>query len=460
MQTCRVIKNDRPTQTRLPKCLWCALAILLANSFLLSACFAENRDEVRFRRILEGKNDSARVAAIQSVSQGFQTRSEVTPIVAKALIELSGDPRFRRAEKRGIPNLPDGVALMIEFVGTVETSEATNALVELLDCGHVYWVMASVNSLCKNQRHDAIDRISQLLSSEYFDASYGFRFTLARGLRKMRHPKAWETLSQLYDLVDGQLAHRCREEFASVTVEEFDGDTQRFHTWRGRVGLDTPEKKQTDGLSQEPPAQTSNLAMPQKMALAPSKSAASYIRQRTLAPSKYYGIDIFARRLLFVLDRSGSMNTQIYSHTRLQRAKRELINAITGLDEQCEFGILIFDTDVKAWKEALIEATEENKTEAIRYVQKLSAGRSTNTYGALRTSIDFDDQLEAIFVLTDGDPTTGLITNPTTILQDILRRNETRHITINTIAIAVDPLIEGFLRKLTVPSQGEFKSVR
>lgn len=450
-----VITQDRPLEKGFAAWFWVSVLLVFSHCSFPTPSKAASREETRFRRILEGKNDAARVAAIQSVSKGFQIRAEALPIVAKSLLKLSRDPRFRRAEKRGIPNLPDGVALMIEFVGTVETSEATDTLVELLDCGHLYWVMASVNSLCKNRHHSAIDPISQLLTCEHFDASYGFRFTLARGLRQMRHPKAWEALAQLYDLVDGQLAHRCREEFAAVTVEEFEGDTQRFNTWRGRVGLDAPEEKKEEVLPQE-----KELAMPKKLTLAPSKSAASYVHKRKLSPSKYYGIDIFARRLLFVLDRSGSMNNQVYSRTRLQRAKQELTNAITGLDERCDFGILIFDTDVRAWKETLIEATDENKTEAIRFVQRLTAGRSTNTYGALRTSIEFDDQLEAIFVLTDGEPTTGMITNPTTILQDILRRNEARHITINTIAIAVDPLIEGFLRKLTIPSQGEFKSVR
>lgn len=417
---------------------------------------AANRDEIRFRRMLVGKDDGPRIMAIQSVSQGFQTRAEALPIVIESLSKLSRDPLYKRAQKRGIPNLPDGIAMMIDFIGTVEQPEATEALVEVFESGHLYWVIAAVNSLCKNQHHEAIDSVSALMESEYFDESYGFRFTLARGLRQMKHPKGWEALASLYDLVDGQLAHRCREEFRAVTLEEFEGNEERFQFWRGRVGLSNPEPRDAAGV----PVDADKMKLPEKFTFGPSKTAAGYLRERHLTPSKYYGIEIYARRLLFVLDRSGSMNAPTAYHTRLRRAKEELITAINGLDERCEFGILVFDTDVRAWKETLIEATEENKIEAVRYVQKLSAGRSTNTYGALRRSIEFDPQLEAVFILTDGQPTTGVITNPSSILQDILRRNETRHITINTIAIAVDPMIQGFLEKLTIPSQGEFKRVR
>ena len=154
------------------------------------------------------------------------------------------------------------------------------------------------------------------------------------------------------------------------------------------------------------------------------------------------------------------MKHVVYGRTRLERAQGELIAAVNGLDEQVEFGILVFDEQVRAWRDNLVEATDENKRSAIRFVERLAAGSSTNTYAALRKSLDFDPQLEAIFILTDGKPTTGQIVDHPTILMDILRRNEVNNITINAIAVAVEPLMATFLQNLTEPSNGEFKEVR
>ncbi|MCA9140575.1 MAG: VWA domain-containing protein, partial [Planctomycetales bacterium] len=343
--------------------------------------------------------------------------------------------------------------------------EATETLVDLLDCGRVTWAMATIQTLCKHQHHAALDDVIAMMDSEYFDASYGFRFTLARGLKDMKHPDAWDALAKLFDRVNGQLAHRLDQEFQTVTADDFMGDDKRFQDWRGRVGL-APKKDSADEddlakakaiLNQDGSAA---MPMPEKMGLQPSQSAASYTRERRLKPSHYYGIDIHAKRLLFAIDRSGSMRTVINGQTRIQRAKRELITAISGLDDQVEFGILVFDDDVRSWRESLVEASDENKRNAIRFVEYLSAGRSTNTYGVLRKSLDFDPQLEALFLLTDGEPTTGLIVDQSTILLDILRRNETNNITINTIALAVDPLMATFLRNLAEPSNGEFREVK
>jgi Mg-chelatase subunit ChlD len=163
---------------------------------------------------------------------------------------------------------------------------------------------------------------------------------------------------------------------------------------------------------------------------------------------------------LFVIDRSGSMKTIINGQTRMQRAKRELMTAIAGLDPDCEFGLLVFDRDVRYWRDELVPASEDNKRSAAQFVERLAAGSATNTYAALRQALAFDDQTEALFLLTDGEPTTGRIVHPSGILADILRRNETRHITLNTIAIAVEPLMAAFLQKLAEPSGGEFRDVK
>jgi hypothetical protein len=443
---------------------WIGLIFAVAWGFIaVGSADAVDRGELRFRRLLVGRSDQARLMAMRSLSADFQTRKQVLPVVAESLEKLLDDPRYKTSDRSEAPPLPDGIAAMIRFVGQAESDESIATLIKILDSPRPTWTMAATMALCEHRRVAAIEAITQLRNSEHFDNSYAFRFTVARGLVQMDHPDAWEALATLYDQVDGQLAHHLQEKFATVTAESFEDDNERFHRWRGLVGLGPRKEAENDAEAKKPDGIAADLAgakLPQTMRLSPSKSAADYRRQRRLTPSRYYGIDIYAKRLIFILDRSGSMNEQVGSFTRIRQAKRELIAAISGLDERCEFSILVFDRNVRSWREELVPATVENKREAIQFVEHLSAGSSTNTYGALRCGLEFDDQLEALFILTDGEPTYGMLTDPSAILVDILKRNEWRHVSINTIAIAVDPLIEGFLRRLTEPSGGEFRSVK
>jgi Mg-chelatase subunit ChlD len=450
-------------QARISKLLVVAFAMAI-SVFAVSDAVAIDRSQARFRKFLIGTNDGVRAQAMQSIPRDYESRHNALPIVIRSLESLREDPRFDRAAKQGQPDLPRGVRLMIDFIGTVDLPDATEALVELLNCDRTSWRMAAVQSLGKNQRRAALDDLISLMDSDSFESSYGFRFTLARSLKDMNHPDAWEGLAILFNRVDGQLAHRLDDVFQTVTAADFADDATRFEDWKESVGLlspDAPRQKSALDRAAEILSKDGESEMPEpkRMGLQSSQSAVSYSRQLRLTPSHYYGINIYAKRLLFVIDRSGSMQDVVLGQTRIQRAKRELITAINGLDEQCEFGILIFDKDVSAWREELVQATTKNKRSAIQFVNYLVAGKTTNTYGALRRSLEFDDQLEAIFLLTDGKPTTGLITHPAAILMDILSRNESHNITINTIAIAVEPVMETFLRKLTEPSDGEFRKV-
>ncbi|MEO1524372.1 MAG: VWA domain-containing protein [Planctomycetota bacterium] len=420
-------------------------AVIVCTSPLLAG---ESREEKRFRRLLEGRNDVARLKAIELVAGDFKTRSAALPSVIASLDELLADGSFDRATQ---PGLPDGVGAMIRFIATVDKPEATESLARVLSSKRKTWVMLAAIMLAKHHHYDAIDDILALKNHESFEGHYGFRFTIARALTTMSHPDGWEALAELSEQLDGQLWFLIQERFKLLTVEDFEGDAERFAAWKKRA---IPDEEEDDEEQAEP----SDPTLPKQMVLAPSMSPSTY-RKRLLAPSKYYGIDIHAKRMLFVIDRSGSMNTLEGYDTRIAKAKRELINAIRGLTEDSEFGILVFDTQIRSWKSLLVQATDKNKLDAAQFISQLTAGSSTNTYGALRLSMEFDDQLEAVFFLSDGKPTTGRILDPAVILADVLRRNETRHIMINTIAITRDPILQNFLRNLAEPSEGEFRAV-
>ncbi len=100
-----------------------------------------------------------------------------------------------------------------------------------------------------------------------------------------------------------------------------------------------------------------------------------------------------------------------------------------------------------------------NKRDAIQYVYKLAPGSQTNTSGALQAAMDFDPNLESIYLLTDGRPTIGPLVAPPQIIADVVARNRFRHLNINTIGFALDPQTVEFMQQLAVLGAGEFKAV-
>ena len=142
--------------------------------------------------------------------------------------------------------------------------------------------------------------------------------------------------------------------------------------------------------------------------------------------------------------------------TRLWHAKAALIKAIEELPEDDEFGIVFYAANVRQWKGELVYATPTNKDDAKAFIYRLGFGGSTNTHGALSASMTFDDDLEAVFLLSDGIPTSGSITNPKLIVDDIVDRNQLRHLKINTIGIAVNPKTKRFLQTLAKRCSGQF----
>lgn len=395
---------------------------------LVSICWGDSPDGSLVFRTLVSRNESVRFRAIQRLRQDSQYRGRSVDDLIAAL-------HFYAEDSATDEMIKPSVMALINLVADLEKPESEGVLIDLLDAPHVGMSMLSADALGRKKYYGAIDALKKQTGRPEYPSMYAFRFNLVRALRQMDHPDAFEFLAQLQGTLDGQLRYHVDEILEGVTVDDFRGDRERFEQFRN------PPPRSNGGSG--------------------FFKAANYepesLQRMRLKPQQYYGIDIHAKRLMFILDHSGSMKDYWGGMTRLERAKSELIRAILELPGEAEFGIVFYHTSVRFWREELLPATEENKRKAIDYVRRLGYGDRTNTYGALRFALEFDDQLEAVFLLTDGKPTIGEIVPKPAIVSDILFRNRFRHLNFNTIGIAVDGSTKAFLQQLAKESGGEFR---
>jgi len=136
------------------------------------------------------------------------------------------------------------------------------------------------------------------------------------------------------------------------------------------------------------------------------------------------------------------------SVTKLQKARQKLIPAIKGLPETTMFNIIVFENGVKVWDKNMVPANKTNKLKAQAYVEALKAGGGTNIYDALKTAFDMAGNgvsdaniplnVETIFLLSDGAPSAGAVTNPDQIRSDVKDWNKLQRIKIHTIGLGED----------------------
>ena len=196
----------------------------------------------------------------------------------------------------------------------------------------------------------------------------------------------------------------------------------------------------------------------------------------------YFGIpQDQSNAILYVIDCSGSMKELVKipesgttaggatpETTRLEACKKELVRALGLLRPEQKFAVLWYNDQPHWWEEKMQSATEDAVWRAKAFVKTLEHGHSTNIHDSLETAFKlvgrgksdkyYGIELDTIFLLTDGSPTTldGKSDSTEKILAGVRQWNPLKRVTIHCIAIGKD-LNAKFLRELAAENGGEFK---
>jgi hypothetical protein len=143
--------------------------------------------------------------------------------------------------------------------------------------------------------------------------------------------------------------------------------------------------------------------------------------------------------------------------TRWDLVVEDLRAVVERLPDAARFNVLLFRTGVAAWRPRPVPATSAARRACSEWIGAERPGGWTNLYDALALALG-DDEVDAVYVLTDGVPSRGLETERAAILDEIAYLNRYRLVQINCIQAGSTEGLgkrwEGFLDDLAAANDG------
>jgi hypothetical protein len=380
----RLAQKEKPM-----RCSWMVLAVLALVLTAVDVCEGGLGDEdfkslgKRVNDSLKDKNVSDAIKAIDKLAQDNSGRlvdflfsisskhytAELVEAIKQALGRITDSEGIARIIKAAPGAKPGLRPALAQVLGAMKEEGAFDVLLKYLDMRDQETVRETAKVIARKRDKRAVDR---LISS----------------------------LERWQDRDSGVVAEL---RYALINCTGADGGgLDKAEDWR------TFWKKQSSGSSD---------------LLGPSPETAS--------PKKpdFFGTSISSMRFVFIIDISGSMNVvdpdegsasgkvigkttpdgdfdenKPQGQTRIDRTKAELIKAIKALSKDVKFNIITYCHDVSSWKSDLQEASDANKSLAVDFVGKLTAGGLTHTDDALRAAFKNKDA-DTFLLLSDGAPT-------------------------------------------------------
>lgn len=163
------------------------------------------------------------------------------------------------------------------------------------------------------------------------------------------------------------------------------------------------------------------------------------LRRTTI--SEFLGIEIESHSVVIVVDISGSMDYPTEGRVageqgppRIKFAKEEILKSLDGIDPNSLFNILAFSDRVIPWANEMRPLDGDTLELAKQYVRDLRVGGGTNLYGAIRRAFE-EPKMDTLFLVSDGEPSLGDVTDPGTIRDHVARWNAELGVRIHSIAI-------------------------
>ncbi len=170
---------------------------------------------------------------------------------------------------------------------------------------------------------------------------------------------------------------------------------------------------------------------------------------------EFFGVPVTGRSIAFLIDTSGSMQdppgtdrvltgprSARQAPTRLAAAKEQLALATQAMDEGSRFFLLTFADEARTWTEAPMRPGRDVTRALTGLLSRLNARGGTNLYAGLVAALEIEGRtfgaaelpkIDELFVLSDGQPTTGPARDAETLCDLVREANRYAKIRINAV---------------------------
>ena len=310
------------------------------------------------------------------------------------------------------------------------------------------------------------------------DPDWRVRAACIQTLEQLRLRESIPPLIRALQEEEGRLQDDCHQALQRIT-----GERDRLPTWQD---WNQWWERVQDGF------QVPTLAQLQELE---RRYQASQQRYQSSGPKyhEHFGVATRSQQVLFLLDISTSMADKLpvesasparlaafrerYGEydTKIELAREEMINTIAQFPSHVAFNIVTFETEVAQWKKKPVRASSGNKNQAIKYLSRLTpatllqsrqadSGR-TNTFDALQLAFGLEEtrqvpeknhviESDTVFLVTDGLPTAGAVTDPQQLLNHFFEVNQRARIVFHVITF--DQGLSTLLRPIAERSGGQY----
>lgn len=188
----------------------------------------------------------------------------------------------------------------------------------------------------------------------------------------------------------------------------------------------------------------------------------------------FFGVPVTGQSIAFVVDTSGSMiepfrgtesddSRRRRVDSRLEAAKAQILLAAQAMPEESRYVLLTFAEHARRWTERAIKPGAGNLRSLTELLGRLRAHGGTNLYESLALALETEAQrygselptsVDEIFLLSDGEPTTG-VQDTDTILKLLREANRYARVRINTVFTGTGKGAE-LLQRIAAENDGVF----
>ncbi len=189
----------------------------------------------------------------------------------------------------------------------------------------------------------------------------------------------------------------------------------------------------------------------------------------------FFGVPVTGGSIGFLIDTSGSMEsapaTEVQTgarrrgqQTRLAAAKEQLVLAAQAMPAESQYYVFTFADRARTWTSTPIQPGRRNLGSLTELLSRLQPHGGTNVYDGLQTALQWGERrygemaktrIDELFVLTDGEPTAGTVTDTDDLLELVRESNKYAKVRIHAVFTGTGKGSD-WLRKLAEENGGVY----